>query len=77
MSHTTVGSKCRFHHNGTFEGNVTISHNDKGVALADVPFADIKMLVATWIRSERIAAIEGASDDEMLFGVIDHRIALT
>jgi hypothetical protein len=63
--HTTEGKECYFNHKGGFDGNVliTLKNDPDGI---EVPFADLKRLVAEWVRRKKIAELEDASDDELL-----------
>jgi hypothetical protein len=62
---TTEGTKVRFHHNGDFSGDVTIVDKETKVEL-DVPFEDLKALVAKYVRSERISKLDQSDDNTTL-----------
>ena len=64
MSHTTFGNSCKFIHNGDFSGSVEITDDNGGYV--SVPFSDLKMIVAKWVRGEIIRFAENADDDEVL-----------
>lgn len=74
MSHTTIGAEATFIHNGDFSGDITISSkktNFEPVRNPDgdyidltIPFEDLKMIVATYVRDKNISALEQASDDD-------------
>lgn len=71
-----------FHYNGDFSGNVHISVNSDtpgvrfeesdpagefpGSITLELPFADLKYLVASYCRSRRIEALEDCDDDAVL-----------
>ena len=74
--HTTEGVKYRFHHNRNLSGDVLVVDKQSEDLVAKIPGDDLKTLIATWIRHERIVAIEDASNNETLFDVSEHRIAL-
>lgn len=69
MSHTTCGKEHLFIHNGDFSGDVIIARSKDGVELAEVPFADLKMLVASWVRDKRIYHLECQAEDDEILGV--------
>ena len=58
-------------------GDVTFTRKFEGddcVALGKsftVPFSTLKMLVADYVRNNRISALEGADDESILFDVLD------
>jgi hypothetical protein len=64
--HTTEGKKYRFFHNGDFSGDVKIMEIKTGEIVAEVPFDDLKRIVASMLMYERIAKIEQMEDDELL-----------
>jgi hypothetical protein len=77
--HTTEGQKYRYFHHGSFEGDIDVADKVTGETLIKIPFEDLKMLVAEYVRSERIIRLEemdeqgeeierleNASDDEVL-----------
>lgn len=65
--HTTNTRYTRFIHNGGFDGNVEMFDMISESRIGEVPFDDIKALVAQYVRSERIRRIEGADDHAILF----------
>lgn len=67
------GNYYRAHHNGDFSGDVIIELRQEqigatgsGGATVCVPFDLLKAIVAAWVRSELIARLEDASDDDLL-----------
>ena len=60
--HTLQADKVRFHFNGDFSGQVVIQSLIDGQQMR-VDFADIKNLVAAYIRRKKIAELEDATDD--------------
>lgn len=62
---TTNGKAVRFFHNGDFSGDVVIVRADTEEQM-QVPFADLKALVAAWVVQTRIAALEQMTDDQVL-----------
>jgi hypothetical protein len=64
--HTTEGKKYRFFHHGDFSGDVKIMEIKTGEIVAEVPFEDLKRLVAAKVMNERIAKLEQMEDDELL-----------
>lgn len=63
MSHTFEHGKTAFLHNGGFDGDVTIKRQDGEITL---PFADLRALVAEYVRQKQIAALEQAGDGALL-----------
>lgn len=63
MSHTSTIGKTTFIHNGDFEGEVEVRNGDQSMVL---PFADIKGIVAEFVRNQRIEKLEQASVEELL-----------
>lgn len=63
--HTTEGNKARFFHNGDFSGNVQIVVKATGEEI-EIPFEDIKTLVAEYVRRDRIRWLQQATDDAAL-----------
>ena len=62
-----------YHHNGDFSGAVKfdaqvemMSPTSAGLAWVEVPFEDLRALVAEYARRERISRLEEMSDDEVL-----------
>lgn len=61
--HTFISGDVCFNHHGDFSGDVVINRQGKEI---QIPFEDLKALVAEWIRMERIAALEEANADELV-----------
>jgi len=66
--HTTEGKQFTFVHHGDYSGEIKIINNKSQKMVAEIPFEDIKRLVAEWVRGEWIEAIEGMEDDTLLVG---------
>ena len=64
--HTTNGKKIRFFHNGDYSGDVKMIEIKTGKEIGEVPFDDLKTLVAQYVRDERVQKLEDASDDHVL-----------
>jgi hypothetical protein len=78
--HSTDGKEVTFHHNGDYSGDVLIvvqahkvahyestSHTSEHYEI-EIPFNDLKMLVAEYVRGEKVDRLEQAEDDEV-FGL--------
>ena len=65
MSHRTEATAVTFIHNGGYDGTVTISKRETGQQM-DVPFEDLKSIVADWVRSQIMRFAENAQEDEVL-----------
>ena len=63
MNHFEGPDGTHFHSNSDLSGDVIISEN--GVQYR-VPGRDLLAFVANYVRDERIAALEHASDEEIL-----------
>ncbi len=63
--HTKEGKLVNFCHNGDYSGNVIVM-SKQGDDMFQVPFEDLKMLVACYVRDGKIAVLEQAEDDEIL-----------
>lgn len=63
--HTTKGQKVTFNHNSDFSGSVIIFDRKTRQEMR-VPFTDLKMLVAAYVRAGRIDRIEQQGDDATL-----------
>jgi len=63
--HTTEATKYRFFHNGDYSGDVKVMNKETKEEI-EIPFEDIKRLVASWVMSEKISRLEQAEDDELL-----------
>ena len=59
---TTEAEKVRFHYPVNFTGNITIVFKNDDTVV-DVPAADIKKLMATYIRMKRHRQIESLTDE--------------
>lgn len=72
MSHTTViiasfGTKYTFIHDGDYKGSVEILRPGQEIGRGwKIDVEVLRQFVARMIRSERIAAIENSSDEEIL-----------
>lgn len=72
MSHTTVieadfGTKYTFIHDGDYRGTVEILRPGQSIGKGWKIDADVlRKFVAQMIRSERISALESATDEEIL-----------
>jgi hypothetical protein len=57
----------RVHHNGDFSGSVVIvgQTDDEGI---EVPFEDLKALVAQAVRQHHVTQLENAPADDILLG---------
>ncbi len=66
MSHRTDGTAVFFIHGGGPAGSVEIHDQGSGDKLCEVPFCDLKALVAGWVRSEIMNFAKIAEDDEVL-----------
>lgn len=64
--HKTEGKKFRFFHHSDFSGDVQIMEIKTGEIVAEVPFEDLKRLVASHVMREKIAKLEDMEDDELL-----------
>jgi hypothetical protein len=63
--HTTQGKKVIFLHNGDYSGDVKIVVRATGQEI-EVPFTDLKRLIADYVMSEKISRLEQAKHDEIL-----------
>lgn len=63
--HTTEGTKYRFFHNGDYSGDVKAMNKETKEEI-EIPFEDLKRLVANWVMTEKISRLEQAEDDELL-----------
>ena len=61
--HTTEVNDTLFVHNGDFSGDVEVRTFEGRLS---VPFADLKALVACYVRQVRANELEDMSDDEVL-----------
>jgi hypothetical protein len=74
--HHTQTKRLGWNHNGDFSGDVIVSVPKKaidgpwpdGTFTVELPFEDIKELVAEYIRRELIRQIEDAEPDELIGG---------
>lgn len=64
--HKTEGKKFRFFHHGDFSGDVKIMDIKTGEIVTEVPFDDLKRLVASCVMHRKIAKLEEMDDDELL-----------
>lgn len=62
---TTEGTKYRFFHNGDYSGDVKAMNKETKEEI-EIPFEDLKRLVANWVMVKKISQIEQADDDELL-----------
>ena len=71
--HTTEGTKYRFFHNGDYSGDVKAMNKETKEEI-EIPFEDLKRLVANWVMTEKISRLEQAEDDELLLqnGEMNH-----
>ena len=53
-------------HNGDFSGDVVVQQEGSCIVEFSVPFEVLKCVVAEYVRRERIARIEKATDDDLL-----------
>ena len=70
---TAAAPRFTINHNGDFSGDVIINYFVRGVSSKDkdveemtVPFELLRQLVAEYVRSERIRALEHASAENIL-----------
>jgi len=63
--HTTEGTKYRFFHHGDYSGDVKVMNKETGQEI-EIPFEDLKRIVASWVMTEKISRLEQAEDDELL-----------
>lgn len=61
--HTFKHGETVFWHNGGFDGDVHIKRHNGELAL---PFADLRALVAEYVRRQQIAKLERAGDGQLL-----------
>ena len=61
--HTTKINNTAFIHDGDYGTDIEIVVGKKRLT---VPSADLKGFMASWVRDEKIAQLEQASDDEVL-----------
>lgn len=64
--HAMEGKKFVFFHNGDFSEDIKVYDKTLIKEVTEVPFEDIKKLVATWVRGKIIGNLEEATDDEVL-----------
>jgi hypothetical protein len=66
--HTSTGPEgTKFLHNGDYSGDVEIISPDYCLGIAfEIPFADLKFLVAQYVEREKIRRLEDATPDEIL-----------
>lgn len=63
---TTEGKTHRFFHHGDYSGDVKIMEIKTGQIVTEVPFADIKRLVASYVMHEKISKLEQMNDNKIL-----------
>ncbi len=63
---TTEGKKYRYFHNGDFSGDMQVADKKTGETIFEIPFADMKRVVAQYIKDIKIAKLEDSADDEIL-----------
>ena len=67
IMHTIEGKKLKMHHNGDFSGDVHLVDKKSGRSF-EAPFADLKLLVSEYVRTERVIRLENLKTDEILLG---------
>lgn len=84
----TENGEVIFQHNGDFSGRVRIifhvgdlyrqgaepglSNDETDMAIAEIPFEDVKSLVAKYVRDKKIQTLEQMSDEAILGVEYDH-----
>jgi hypothetical protein len=61
--HTTEGKKYRYFHHGDFSGDIDVADKKTGQTVIKIPFEDFKMLVAKYVRIEKISRLEQSDGD--------------
>lgn len=66
--HTLTSNETVFNYNGGFDGNVTIQRasSDGVMVLTEIPFEDIKNLVAEYVRRSKENKLEISTADQIL-----------
>lgn len=67
MSHTSKYGDVSFIHDGDYDGDVEIVADGGCIT---IPFETMKELMADYIRSKRIAALETSCTDDILTGAL-------
>lgn len=62
--HTTEGKKYRYFHNGDFSGDIDVADKKTGNTVIKIPFEDFKLLVAEYVRIEKISRLEQREDQD-------------
>lgn len=63
MSHTTKINDTIWVHNGCYDGDIIIQ---RGPVVMQIPFDDLKGIVAEYIRMKKISELENMSYEELL-----------